>query len=259
MKIKLNSAAVSSILTRQQIYAAEQHLLNQSLPYTSGCIRYTPQEDENKSCEGVDIPTWITKPDANRGCIAVIAQDPLRKLTDFPYGTSKTTHILIGTPFASHDPAYRTGKRGIQQAWDALNYLFGNYDLYLTDLYKTWPNREPQEDAVNKLREEMKQVKPELIVVFGRQAAVGLGILEPKQSISHIDYKLYETPLLDGTLCLPIVHPSSVNIKHHLEAVEANHLMRNSKYIQLLGYALGQLDETNRQSFAGMQFNEGHS
>lgn len=131
---------------------------------------------------GVDIPIKIVDsliPQKNK-TIAIVARDPLRTKSDLMLKDCDFKFPIVGTPFAYHYNIKRYPKTKVYR--DIINKLLcEGYAVYVTDAHKQYPPQKNVEATeISCLEEELKEIKPQLVVTFGTDARDYLEVINNK-------------------------------------------------------------------------------
>ena len=128
---------------------------------------------------GIDLPVILNKGNTS-DTVFIVSEDPLRR--DFH------NDIILGIPFGIHIKKNRDGR--LKVYWEVIeNILAKNKQVYITDLYKFWMkdkkkktkekySKEVFSNFKEALKYEISELKPELILTFGKPAATALNLIE---------------------------------------------------------------------------------
>ena len=137
-----------------------------------------------------DLPYVIPSKQQNHKTIIILGMDALAS-SDRP----EDDEILLNTPYNLHSKQGRETK--VNQYWDIINDLRNDYNLYLTDIFKSYfrnPSKSNEIEAYTDLKAhqeileaEINIVKPEGILAWGKPAREAIITLYnlPVNSIGH--------------------------------------------------------------------------
>jgi len=158
------------------------------------------------SLKGIDLPTWFGE-DYSKKKVMILGIDPLRNKNVFKKECEKRNvlnsftptdviddsiknEVIIGTPYALHECEAREGKCSVY--WTFIEKLIENHFVYCTDIFKTYfynndkdirSYRDEEFAIKNKnhkklLEEEIKIIKPDVIIAFGNLVELFLKDIE---------------------------------------------------------------------------------
>lgn len=140
---------------------------------------------------GIDVPVLIKTSKNSKGIVFILAQDPLRKASDYPPSINWGREIVVSLPFGVHVDNVVKVING------TCDYILGcGYDVYITDCTKIYSkgqgkktNRTLLTDEINYLNSKVNTITHYL--AFGNRALDVLGTLS-----------------VPNNAVIPIVHPS---------------------------------------------------
>lgn len=130
-----------------------------------------------------DFPIWFNLNSRHR--IMMVTQDPMPRSVEW-YG--KCRDAICSTTFGIHNATWRKKGNGGKRMWQLIQKLIGSeIGIYLTDCKKFYiqdtngRHVHETEDQLNEynliLHEEIKEVRPSIIVAFGNKSKVSLDSL----------------------------------------------------------------------------------
>lgn len=150
----------------------------------------TKQQPDNL-ITGIDIPVLIWKAKPSKGVVFILAQDPLRKKSDYPTSINWRCDIVVSLPFGVHVDNVVKVING------TCDYILGcGYDVYITDCTKIYSKGQSKKTNLGLLQAEINCLNSKVntithYIAFGKRAQDVLGKLPvPNNSV------------------IPIVHPS---------------------------------------------------
>lgn len=148
-----------------------------------------PQKD--KLITGIDIPVLIKTTEPSKGVVFILAQDPLRKISDYPHFNNWSSEIVVSLPFGVHV------NNVVKVINGTCDYILGcGYDVYITDCTKIYSKGQSKKTDLGLLQAEINCLNSKVntithYIAFGKRAQDVLGKLPvPNNSV------------------IPIVHPS---------------------------------------------------
>ena len=141
------------------------------------------------SITGVDIPILVEDVVTTEGIVVIIAQDPLRNVSDpmlQPFGP-QFPNPIVGTPFAYHYHPSKAQQTVVYRS--VINGLLKKgYRVYVTDVWKCWDqNKKTRMRRWSKnnphyqcLLEELNSVQPDRILLMGNEAKNKFKSIEPE-------------------------------------------------------------------------------
>lgn len=121
------------------------------------------------SVTGIDIPVLIKGEKSNGELIVLIAQDPLRKKSDYPSSVDWDNDIVVSLPFGVHVDNVNPVINGV------VDRLLGEgYDVYITDCSKIYSARQKKTSDAQLIADELAalsgQYKKMTCVALGNRA-----------------------------------------------------------------------------------------
>jgi len=156
------------------------------------------------SMTGVDLPYWLGefKMDNSNNRIMVIGIDPLRnEMTFNNYNASSADELIIGTPYAMHDPEMMLKKTRVYSNF--ITHLAQTNFVYLTDIYKYYFEIEGKRSSSCLKREtmwddflcnEIRLINPSHVVAFGKEVAERMADLHAQFQNGNESITIIELP-----------------------------------------------------------------